>query len=286
MWRTENRDIERPQVMTAMEMGTSSAASKIDFAGVSKTFFARGNELQALQPVDLKVRKEEFVALVGPSGCGKSTLLNLVAGLIEPTTGTVTYDGEPVTALNFRVGYMTQKDTLLPWRTVNDNIGVSLELKCRSTSRAEAKERIAEMVDLVGLRGFEGHYPTELSGGMRKRVALARTLIYRPETLLMDEPFGALDAQLKLIMQDQLQKITQHQKMTVLFVTHDLSEAIAVADRVVVFSSRPGRIRAIRDVPLERPRDVFRVRFADSFSRLHEDLWNELKDEVIKGTDV
>ena len=270
--------------MTAMS--TVSAAPKIDFSGVSKTFHVRGQEVQALQPVDLQVRKEEFVALVGPSGCGKSTLLNLVAGLLEPTSGSVTYDGKPVSGLNFRVGYMTQKDTLLPWRTVNDNIGVSLELSCRSTPRAELKERVAQMVDLVGLRGFENHFPTELSGGMRKRVALARTLIYRPETLLMDEPFGALDAQLKLIMQDQLQKITQHQKMTVLFVTHDLAEAIAVADRVVVFSARPGRIRAVRDVPLDRPRDIFKVRFAESFSRLHEDLWDELKDEVVKGTDV
>lgn len=266
--------------------GTVSAAPKIEFAGVSKAFHVRGQEVQALQPVDLQVRNEEFVALVGPSGCGKSTLLNLVAGLLEPTSGSVTYDGKRVSGLNFRVGYMTQKDTLLPWRSVNDNIGVSLELSCRSTPHAELRERVAQMIDLVGLRGFENHFPTELSGGMRKRVALARTLIYQPETLLMDEPFGALDAQLKLIMQDQLQKITQHRKMTVLFVTHDLAEAIAVADRVVVFSARPGRIRAIRDVPLDRPRDIFKIRFAESFSRLHEDLWDELKDEVVKGTDV
>ena len=286
MWRNEDREMQGSQAMKAQELTTASASPKIDFSGVAKTFFVRGQEVQALQPVDLQVRSEEFVALVGPSGCGKSTLLNLVAGLLTPSAGSVTYDGKPVDGLNFRVGYMTQKDTLLPWRTVADNIGVSLELRCRSVPRAEAKERIAEMVALVGLRGFEKHFPTELSGGMRKRVALARTLIYRPETLLMDEPFGALDAQLKLVMQDQLQKITQHQKMTVLFVTHDLGEAIAVADRVVVFSGRPGRIRAIRDVPLARPRDIFKVRFAESFSRLHEELWDELKDEVVKGTDI
>lgn len=262
------------------------SADKIRFAEVSKTFFVRGQEIRALQPIDLRVRSEEFVAFVGPSGCGKSTLLNVVAGLLRPTGGAVFYDEQPVNGLNFRVGYMTQKDTLLPWRTTADNIGIALELRCRAVPPSETKGRIQEMIDLVGLRGFENHYPSELSGGMRKRVALARTLIYQPETLLMDEPFGALDAQLKLFMQDQLQRLTQLRRMTVLFVTHDLGEAIAVADRVVVFSARPGRIRAIREVPLPRPRDTFKVRFAEAFSRLHEELWNELKDEVAKGTDI
>jgi sulfonate transport system ATP-binding protein len=262
-------------------------AEKIGFAGVGKRFAVRGREVQALQPVDLKVRAEEFVALVGPSGCGKSTLLNLVAGLLPPSEGVVTYDQKPVTGLNFRVGYMTQKDTLLPWRTAADNIGVSLELRCRrAIPKKEARERVAEIIDLVGLRGFENHYPAELSGGMRKRVALARTLIYEPETLLMDEPFGALDAQLKLVMQEQLQRLTQLRKMTVLFVTHDLGEAIAVADRVVVFTGRPGRIRTIREIDLPRPRDVYKIRFAESFSRLHEELWGELEEEVVKGTDL
>ncbi|RDJ26942.1 ABC transporter ATP-binding protein [Bosea caraganae] len=269
-----------------MEPVSAALPEKINFSGVGKTFFVRGTEVQALQPIDLAVRAREFVALVGPSGCGKSTLLNLVAGLLQPSEGSVTYDGKPVQGLNFRVGYMTQKDTLLPWRSAADNIGVSLELHCRSVSKAERAERIAAMVDLVGLSGFENHFPGELSGGMRKRVALARTLIYEPETLLMDEPFGALDAQLKLVMQDQLQRITQDRKMTVLFVTHDLGEAIAIGDRVVVFSGRPGRIRAIRDVTLPRPRDVFRMRFSEEFSRLHEELWDELKDEVVKGTDI
>jgi NitT/TauT family transport system ATP-binding protein len=142
------------------------------------------------------------------------------------------------------------------------------------------------MIDLVGLTGFERHFPAELSGGMRKRVALARTLIYEPETLLMDEPFGALDAQLKLLLIDQLQQLTMLRQMTVLFVTHDLGEAITLADRVVVFSARPGRIRAIREIDLPRPRDVFKVRFTEAFAHLHEALWDELKDEVVKGTDV
>jgi NitT/TauT family transport system ATP-binding protein len=236
--------------------------------------------------MSLQVREREFVALVGPSGCGKSTVLNLVAGLLRPSRGTVTYNGEPVAGLNRRVGYMTQRDTLLPWRNVTDNVGIALELACRDVSAKDRRDKVAQMIELVGLKGFERHFPSELSGGMRKRVALARTLIYEPETLLMDEPFGALDAQLKLLMQDQLQHLTQLRRITVIFVTHDLGEAITLADRVAVFSGRPGHIRALREVPLPRPRDVFNVRFSEAFSRLHEELWNELKDEVRRGTDI
>jgi NitT/TauT family transport system ATP-binding protein len=224
--------------------------------------------------------------LVGPSCCGKSTVLNMIAGLLAPSTGQVLYDGAPVTGPNHRVGYMTQKDTLLPWRNTVDNIGIALELRCRATSRAERADRVAQMIDVMGLRGFERHFPNELSGGMRKRVALARTLIYEPEMMLMDEPFGALDAQLRLLMLDQLQRLTQARRITVLFVTHDLGEAITLADRIVVFSARPGSVRTIRTNAIERPRDVFTARFRPDFARLHEDLWNELKDEVAKGADV
>jgi NitT/TauT family transport system ATP-binding protein len=180
---------------------------------------------------------------------------------------------------------MTQKDTLLPWRSVAENISLALELKIRSVSRIERDRRIAQMVELVGLAGFERHYPGELSGGMRKRVALARSLIYEPETLLMDEPFAALDAQLRLVMHDELLRLTRLRRMTVVFVTHDLGEAITLADRVIVFTGRPGRVKAIREIALTHPRDVFRVRFSEQFSHLHEALWNELKDEVAKGTD-
>jgi NitT/TauT family transport system ATP-binding protein len=263
-----------------------AGAPKLELIGAAKTFHVRGQAVTALQPVDLAVGTQEFVALVGPSGCGKSTTLNLIAGLLRPSAGQVLYDGAPVSGLNRRVGYITQKDTLLPWRTAAANIGVALELQARAVPRAEARERVAQLIELVGLRGFENHYPAELSGGMRKRVALARTLIYEPECLLMDEPFGALDAQLKLLMQDQLQQLVHQRRMTVLFVTHDLGEAIALADRVIVFSARPGRIRAIRDVALPRPRDVFKMRFTEAFGRLHEALWDELKDEVAKGVDV
>ncbi len=263
-----------------------SDVEAIRLVGVGKRFASRGQEVEALRPIDLSVRAQEFVALVGPSGCGKSTILNLIAGLMQPSSGQVFYDGAPVAAVNRQVGYMTQKDTLLPWRSAADNIRIALELKCRALPRREAAERVAQMIGLVGLGGFERHFPAELSGGMRKRVALARTLIYEPETLLMDEPFGALDAQLKLLLLDQLQSLTRQRRMTVLFVTHDLGEAITLADRVVVFSARPGRIRAVRQIDLKRPRDVFTVRFSADFARLHEALWDELKDEVVKGTDV
>ncbi|UUZ76951.1 ABC transporter ATP-binding protein [Polaromonas sp. P1(28)-13] len=268
-----------------MALKPETAPVIIELRSAGKVFSSRGNSVQALQPIDLSVRKGEFVALVGPSGCGKSTALNLMAGLFPASQGEVIYGNKILKGLNQKVGYMTQKDTVLPWRTVVENISLPLELHCRSTPSQERAKRVAEMIELVGLKGFDKHFPAELSGGMRKRVALARSLIYEPETLLMDEPFGALDAQLKLVMHDELQKLTQQRRMTVVFVTHDLGEAIALADRVVVFSARPGRIRAIADVTTPRPRDVYNVRFTEAFGRLHEELWNELKDEVAKGTD-
>jgi len=266
------------------DAGTSTA--KIRLLRAAKTFQVRGENIEALQPSDLDIRPREFIALVGPSGCGKSTILNMIAGLMRPTFGQVLYDGQEVTGPNRRVGYMTQKDTLLPWRTTRDNIGIALELKSHPTPRAEAEERVRQIIEQVGLKGFENHTPAELSGGMRKRAAMARTLIYEPETLLMDEPFGALDSQLKLLMLDQLQSLTRHRRMSVVFVTHDLGEAITLSDRIVILSARPGKIRAIHEVNLERPRDVFKVRFTRAFSEQHERLWDELKDDVMKGTDV
>ena len=276
----------RPAEEAAPARLPANPTSKVQIAGLNHSFVTRGKVTDALRAIDLSVREREFVALVGPSGCGKTTVLNCVAGLLRPTRGSVTYDGQPVTTLNRRIGYLSQKDTLLLWRNAADNIRVALELKCRPTSRKEADAKVGAIIELVGLKGFERHYPSELSGGMRKRVALARTLIYEPEALLLDEPFAALDAQLRLVMLDQLQTLTQLRQITVLFVTHDLGEAIALADRVVVFSARPGRIRVIREVPLPRPRDVFKVRFDPLFARLHEELWDELKDDVVKGTDI
>lgn len=232
----------------------------------------------ACEHVDLTVHQGEFLAIVGPSGCGKSTLLNMAAGLLRPSAGSVFYDGAPVTAPNTRVGYMTQRDTLLPWRTVEDNVAIALELQ--GQSRTERMATAHAWIEKVGLKGFETAYPAHLSGGMRRRVSMARTLAYSPETILMDEPFGALDAQLRLVMHDELLKLWAATGTTMVFVTHDLSEAIALADRVAVFTPRPGRIRAIETVDLPRPRDVFRVRFDPRFGAMHDRLWSYLEDSV------
>jgi NitT/TauT family transport system ATP-binding protein len=180
---------------------------------------------------------------------------------------------------------MTQKDTLLPWRTAADNIRIALELKCRAVPRAEANARVKQMIELVGLTGFESHYPAELSGGMRKRVALARTLIYEPETLLMDEPFGNVDVQLKLQLQRELMGLWESERKTVVFVTHDLEEAIALSDRVVVLSRRPGRIKEIVTIDLPRPRDPVAIRFEGAFQAIHRHLWDlcDTADEASDG---
>jgi len=262
----------------------ADGAPLIELTGVGKRFYRKCHTIQACQNVNLTIARGEFVALVGPSGCGKSTLLNMVAGLMEPTSGTVVYAGSLVRDVNRKVGYVTQRDNLLPWASVARNVSLALDIVC--VNGGERKQRVDDQIRNVGLEGFEHHYPAELSGGMRKRVALARTLIYEPETILMDEPFGALDAQLKLILQDQLLRIWERLKQTVMFVTHDLAEAVALADRVVVLTSRPGTIRRIETIDLPRPRDVFNVRFTERFGQLHQVLWEALEEHVMQGLDV
>jgi len=222
----------------------------IRFERVSKAFRTGKTFVQAVTDLDLDIRRGEFITLVGPSGCGKSTLLNMIAGLMKPSEGIIQYGGEPVAGINRRVGYMTQADHLLPWRTISGNISVPLEI--RRIGRAEREARVRELINLVGLTGFDGSYPSQVSGGMRKRAALARLLASDPETLLMDEPFGALDAQLRLAMQTELLSVQARLSKTVIFVTHDLDEAISMADRCVVFSSRPGRIVQVIETGLPR----------------------------------
>ncbi len=263
----------------------------IELADVKHVFAARGaaSGTTALENISFAVAPREFVALVGPSGCGKSTILNMISGLLRPSFGRIAYAGAPVDAINSRVGYMTQKDTLLPWRTTRDNIGIAFELASRRGRKRQGVNvaaLISEQIKLVGLEGFENHFPAQLSGGMRKRVLLARTLIYEPETLLMDEPFGALDAQLKLVMQSELLRIWAATRNTVIFVTHDLGEAIALADRVLIFSGRPGRIKAVQEIDLPRPRDVFSIRFTPRYAELYENLWGLLQSEVGKSDNV
>lgn len=240
----------------------------IVFDGVAKSF----GSLQAVKDVNLSIARGDVVTLVGPSGCGKSTLLNMTAGLFQPTQGCVRYDAEVITTLNRRTGYMTQNDHLLPWRTVAANIAVPLEIA--GLSRSGIAERVGGLIELVGLSGFENSYPGHLSGGMRKRTALARLLAYNPETLLLDEPFAALDAQLRLAMQVELLSISRRLGKTILFVTHDLDEAVALGDTIAVFSPRPGTITQVIQSPLPRDRDLARLRHDSDYVGLAAELWD------------
>jgi NitT/TauT family transport system ATP-binding protein len=260
---------------------------RLEYRDVSKVFFKGDERVHALRRVSATVQAGELLAIVGPSGCGKSTLLNLTAGLMSPGLGDVLYDGQQVTDVNTRVAYITQKDNLLPWRTVQGNIALPFELGDRTRVPAsERRERIAHHIELVGLTGFENHYPDELSGGMRKRVSLARSLICDPEVLLMDEPFGALDAQLKLVLQAELLRMWEGSGKTLVFITHDLAEAISLADRVIVMSTRPGTIRAVQAIDLPRPRDVFGIRFTAEFGTYFERLWETLGEDIHEGEDL
>ena len=244
----------------------------ITFERVGKIFGEPGAQFTAVEEVTLQVGRGEFVTVVGPSGCGKSTVLNMTAGVLQPTTGRVTYNGIPVAGLNLKTGYMTQNDHLLPWRTVAKNIAVPLEI--RGEGRAAIRSGVGSLMELVGLTGFEDVYPSELSGGMRKRVALARILAYDPETLLMDEPFAALDAQLRLRMQAELRSVSRRLGKTVIFVTHDLDEAVALADRCIVFSGRPGTVSRTVDITLPPDRDLARLRHEPAYAALTASLWD------------
>jgi NitT/TauT family transport system ATP-binding protein len=236
----------------------------------------------AVAQARLSVANGEFVAIVGPTGCGKSTLLNVAAGLLKPASGTVRIFDAPLTGLNQEAGYLFQADALFPWKTAIDNVAIGLEIS--GVARSEALERAQRWLTLVGLGAFGNRYPHMLSGGQRKRVGLAQVLIRDPKILLMDEPFGPLDAQTRQIMGNLLLELWNADRKAVLFVTHDLEEAIALADRVVIMSAGPGS-RIIGDwrVPLPRPRDISEIRMEQDFHALHREIWSVLKDEVLKG---
>lgn len=250
----------------------------ISFRNISKVFKVAAGEMLAVKNVSLDVSRGEIITLIGPSGCGKSTLLNMVAGMFHPTTGEVYYGANQVTDINQNVGYMTQNDHLLPWRTVSGNIAVPLEIQ--GLSKAQIATRLKELISLVKLEGFEGSYPSQISGGMKKRTALARLLAYNPDTLLLDEPFAALDAQLRLRMQIQLRELAKKLGKTVLFVTHDLDEAAALGDRCVVFTGRPGGIRKIVDIPLGQNRDLMTLRHDAKYQQVCTTLWDLISDEI------
>ena len=250
----------------------------LSIENVRKEYQVRGKKVLALDSVDLTIAEGEFVSVVGPSGCGKSTLLNLIVGLMRSSMGRIVFRGAPIEGITTKIGYVTQKDNLLPWRTLIENVEIALEI--RAVEKSARRVQAQNLIDQVGLSGFEDHYPHELSGGMRQRANIIRTLIYDPELILMDEPFGPLDAQTRIVLQDQLLKLWYASKKTIVFITHDLIEAITLADRVVLMSARPGRIKSIEQIAIPRPRDVFKIHEDAEFRSAYERLWQQLRPEV------
>jgi NitT/TauT family transport system ATP-binding protein len=270
------------QARTAVKLrdpmrSTSAGDSVITLAQAGKVFQTRRGRINALDPIDLSIRNKEFVCLLGPSGCGKSTVLNMIAGLIKPTTGTVAVEGQSVETAqqNRRIGLVFQDPVLLPWRTAMENAALPLEVL--GLPRAERERCIQAILKLVGLEGFEHRFPHELSGGMRQRLGIARALSFDPQVLLMDEPFGALDALTRDHMSIELLRIWEQRQKTVLFVTHSISEAAFLSDRIVVLTPRPGRISAEFDNPLPRPRRL-EMRDSNDFIALSRQLRNSLGD--------
>ena len=266
-------------------MTTNNQAPALAFNGISCVFASNeraGERYIAVGDTTLHVAPGEFVSVVGPTGCGKSTLLNVAAGLLEPSSGSVEVFGEPLKGINARAGYMFQAEALMPWRNAIGNVAAGLEF--RGVSEAEAAKAAGEWLKRVGLGGFENRYPHQMSGGMRKRTALAQTLILDPDIILMDEPFSALDIQTRQLMENEVLALWQAKRKAVLFITHDLDEAIAMSDRVVVLSAGPAT-RPIGEfvIDLERPRDVAEIRVHPRFIELHEQIWSVLREEVLKG---
>jgi len=252
----------------------------IEFEDVSLRFISQdGQATVALRNFNMSVAKGEFIAICGPTGCGKSTTLNMITGLLKPTVGTVRIMGQPVTGIDPRIGFVFQADAVFPWRSVLDNVAAGPMF--RGKSKAEARAMALDWIERVGLGKFGKHYPHQLSGGMRKRVALAQTFINKPEILLMDEPFSALDMQTRTLMQDELLKLWTESGGSVIFVTHDIEEAIALADRVFVLSARPGRLKQVYEVDLPRPRVMSEVRYDPAFIELSKRIWNDLREEAV-----
>lgn len=258
---------------------TTPPTPKISVVGVGKNFTVSGQTMVAIDNIDLDIQANEFVSIVGTSGCGKSTLLNMIGGLDEPTFGDVLTDGRPVTGPGRDRGFVFQTYSLFEWMSVERNIRFALEKS--PFSRKEKDELVEHFVHAVGLSGFERAYPKQLSGGMRQRVAIARALVYKPSILLMDEPFGALDAQTRGMMQELLLKIWEDHKVTVVFVTHDVDEAIFLADRVVVLASRPGRIKKDMEIKLDRPR-TYEVLTDPNFSAYKREILSDIREETLK----
>lgn len=254
----------------------------VTFDRITCTFAGTRGTYTAIKDVSLTIAAGEFVSVVGPTGCGKSTLLNVAAGLLKPTSGTVRILGEPLAGVNRRAGYMFQSEALMPWRNALDNVTAGLQF--RGVEAREAKRCGEEWLERVGLAGFGDRYPHQLSGGMRKRTSLAQMLILDPPILLMDEPFSALDIQTRQMMENELLELWNADRKSVVFITHDLEEAISLSDRVVVLSAGPAT-HPIGEfaIDLPRPRDVSEIRHTPRFIELHDQIWHSMKEEVLKG---
>ncbi|HEY7231959.1 MAG TPA: ABC transporter ATP-binding protein [Pseudolabrys sp.] len=266
----------------AASRSIGAAKAPVALTDVVVSFRVAAGTYTAVDRATLNVGDGEFVAIVGPTGCGKSTLLNIAAGLLTPAAGSVTIFGAPLTALNRQAGYLFQADALFPWKTAIENVAIGLEIV--GTSGEDARARAQDWLTRVGLAAFADRYPHMLSGGQRKRVGLAQVLIRDPKILLMDEPFGPLDAQTRQIMGNLLLDLWTADRKAVLFVTHDLEEAIALSDRVVIMSAGPAaRIIGDWNVPIARPRDIAEIKLDPDFVALHREIWQKLKAEVVKG---
>ena len=270
---------ESDSPVDAQSIGAGRPAAAISFIDVEQRFTPRAAPaFNALTDVNFSIEAFEFCSIVGPSGCGKSTLLNMAAGLLQPTSGAIEVLGERIEAVNTKVGYVTQDSNLLPWLTTVKNIELPLEI--RGFSKSDRRDLTREWIDLVGLKGFEKSYPHQLSGGMQKRASIARTLVYDPEVLLLDEPFGAVDAITRSVLQEVLLDLWSKRRKSVIFVTHDLNEAITLSDKVVVMTKRPGKIKAVVDIKLPRPRDVYQITETPEFAAVHQELWQLFKSEI------
>jgi NitT/TauT family transport system ATP-binding protein len=256
----------------------AAPAAAIELDDVSLAFAGESGALLALDRVSLTAPRGEITTVVGPSGCGKTTLLRLAAGLLKPSSGRLLYNGREVKRLNTGVGFVTQDSNLFPWATTLAN--VEFPLAVRGVPRRQRRECALEWINTVGLAGFENSYPSQLSGGMQKRVSIARTFIYEPDVILLDEPFGALDAQTRMMLHHQLLALWHKRRMTMLFITHDLVEAITLSDQVVVMSKRPGRVKERYRVPLPRPRNVFEIYLEPGFDDAYGALWKHFKAEL------
>jgi ABC-type nitrate/sulfonate/bicarbonate transport system ATPase subunit len=254
---------------------------KLELEGVGKTFVSpNGSTVQALGPIEMRIPDHRFISIVGPSGCGKSTLFNIISGLVESSEGKIYLDGERVNGLAGITGYMLQKDLLLPWRSILDNVVLGMEIQ--GTPKRLAKEKALPLLHKYGLKGFEYHYPSQLSGGMRQRAALLRTILYDREIILLDEPFGALDAQTRAIMQEWLLDLWDDFQKTILFVTHDIDEAIYLSDEVYIMTARPGMIKSHLQIDLSRPRKPHIVT-SKRFMELKEEALRTLSEETMQA---